>query len=216
MRKMLIFVWAILLINVTINSPPIIGIIHNDTLTKRIVSEITNSGNVNSKDTLSALNLSIKKTDHLIYIFSANIAAFILMTVIAIKYHPSPNGPPKEDGQWRASFRLESVRPSLWIDVMPPICFYSYFRMMPTITSIRDARLVKGASDGLMTVLPELITACELVLKINVFRFLVSTRGMRLAGSMIKPLSNQSLHGSGPCTFFLFAEIVSPAPWPQC
>jgi hypothetical protein len=33
---------------------------------------------------------------------------------------------------------------------------------------------------------------------------------------MIKPLSNQSLHGSGPHTIFLFAEIVSPAPWPQC
>ena len=84
--------------------------------------------------------------------------------------------------------------------------------MMSVATSVRGAHFVKDTLVGLMAVLPELITACELVLKTGVFRFLVSTRGARLAGSMIKPLSNQSLHGSGPRTIFLFAEIVSPAP----
>ena len=90
--------------------------------------------------------------------------------------------------------------------------FYSYVRMLSVVTSVRGAQFVKVTLAGLMTVLPELITAREFALKTNVFRFLVSTRGMRLAGSMIKPLSNQSLHGSGPRTIFLFAEIVSPAP----
>jgi hypothetical protein len=87
-----------------------------------------------------------------------------------------------------------------------------YFRMMPALASVRGARFVKVTLAGLMTVLPELITACELVLKTSVLRFLVLTRGVRLAGSMFKPLSNQSLHESGPRTIFLFAEIVSPAP----
>ena len=84
--------------------------------------------------------------------------------------------------------------------------------MVSIVTLVRGAQFVKDTLIDPMTVLPELITACELVVKKNVFRFLVSTRGMRLAGSMIKPLSNQSLHGSGPRTLFLFAEIVSPAP----
>ena len=84
--------------------------------------------------------------------------------------------------------------------------------MVSVVTSVRGAQFVKDTLIDPMTVLPELITACELVMKTSVFRFLVSTRGMRLAGSMFKPLSNQSLHGSGPRTFFLFAEIVSPAP----
>jgi hypothetical protein len=56
------------------------------------------------------------------------------------------------------------------------------------------------------------ITARELVLKTNVFRFLVSTRGSRLAGSVIKPRHNQPLHGSGPRSLFMFAQTVSPAP----
>jgi hypothetical protein len=90
--------------------------------------------------------------------------------------------------------------------------FVFYFRMMFAVTSVRGAHFVKDTLVGLMTVLPVFITAHELVLKINVFRFLVSTRGVRLAGSMIKPLSNQSLHGSGPCTLFLFPITVSPAP----
>ena len=84
--------------------------------------------------------------------------------------------------------------------------------MMFAVTSVRGAHFVKVTLAGLMTVLPIFITAHELILKTNVFRFLVSTRGARLAGSMFKPLSNQSLHGSGPRTLFLFAEIVSPAP----
>ena len=63
-----------------------------------------------------------------------------------------------------------------------------------------------------MTFFFGLITAFELVLKTNVFRFLISTRGVRLAGSMIKPLHNQPLHGSGPRSLFVFAKIVSPAP----
>ena len=94
----------------------------------------------------------------------------------------------------------------------PNDCLYSYIRMVLVVTSARGAQCVKDTLVGLMTVLPELITACELLLKTNVFRFLVLTHGVRLAGSGIKPLSNQSLHGSGPRTFFLFAEIVSPAP----
>ena len=94
--------------------------------------------------------------------------------------------------------------------------FVFYFRMMSAVASVRGARFVKVTLAGLMTALSELITACELVLKTKVFRFLVSTRGARLAGSVFKPLSNQSLHGSGPRTLFLFAEIVSPAPLPQC
>jgi hypothetical protein len=56
------------------------------------------------------------------------------------------------------------------------------------------------------------ITTHELVLKTNVFRFLVSTRGSRLAGSVIKPLHNQPLHGSGPRSLFMFTQTVSPAP----
>jgi hypothetical protein len=84
--------------------------------------------------------------------------------------------------------------------------------MVPVVASVRGARFVKVTLAGLITALFGFITACELVLKTGVFCFLVSTRGMRLAGSMFKPLSNQSLHGSGPRTLFLFAEIVSPAP----
>jgi hypothetical protein len=96
--------------------------------------------------------------------------------------------------------------------VIPLICFCFYFRTMFAVTSVRGAQIVKVTLVDLMTVLPELIAACELVLKTNVFRFLVSTRGVRLAGSMFKPLSNQSLHGSGPRTFSLFTKTVSPAP----
>ena len=84
--------------------------------------------------------------------------------------------------------------------------------MMFAVASVRGAQFVKDTLVGLMTVLPVFITAHELVLKTSVFRYLVSTRCARLAGSMIKPLSNQSLHESGPRTFFLFTEIVSPAP----
>jgi hypothetical protein len=90
--------------------------------------------------------------------------------------------------------------------------FVFYFRMMSAVASVRGARFVKVTLAGLMTILPELITACELVLKTNVLRFLVLSRGVRLAGSMFKPLSNQSLHGSGPRSFFVFTKTVSPAP----
>ena len=84
--------------------------------------------------------------------------------------------------------------------------------MVSIVTLVRGAQFVKDTLIDPMTVLPELITAFELVLKTNVFRFLVSTRGMRLAGSMFKPLPNQSLHGSGPRALFLFPITVSPAP----
>jgi hypothetical protein len=84
--------------------------------------------------------------------------------------------------------------------------------MVPVVASVRGARFVKVTLADLMTVLHGIIAARELVLKTDVFRFLTSTRGARLAGSVFKPLSNQSLHGSGPHTFFLFAEIISPAP----
>ena len=94
----------------------------------------------------------------------------------------------------------------------PNDCLYSYIRMVPVVASVRGAKFVKDTLIDLMTALPELITACELVVKTSVFRFLVSTRGVRLAGSMFKPLSNQSLHGSGPRTFSLFPVTVSPAP----
>jgi hypothetical protein len=90
--------------------------------------------------------------------------------------------------------------------------FVVRFRMMFAVTSVRSSQFVKVTLTGLMTALHGIIAARELILKTDVFRFLVSTRGARLAGSMIKPLSNQSLHGSGPRTIFLFTEIVSPAP----
>jgi hypothetical protein len=90
--------------------------------------------------------------------------------------------------------------------------FVVRFRMMFAVTSVRRSQFVKVTLADLMTVLHGIIAAREIVFKSDVFRFLVSTRGVRLAGSMFKPLSNQSLHGSGPRTFFLFAEIVSPAP----
>jgi hypothetical protein len=83
---------------------------------------------------------------------------------------------------------------------------------MSAVTSVRGAQFVKDTLALLMTVLPGIITACELVSKTNVFRFLVSIRGARLAGSMIKPLPNQSLHGSGPRSLFVFTQTVSPAP----
>jgi hypothetical protein len=84
--------------------------------------------------------------------------------------------------------------------------------MMFAVTSVRGAHFVKVTLAGLMTVLPELITARELVLKTGVFRFLVSTRCAQLAGSMIKPQSNQSLHGSGQRSLFVLTQTVSPAP----
>jgi hypothetical protein len=90
--------------------------------------------------------------------------------------------------------------------------FVVRFRMMFAVTSVRRSQFVKVTLADLMTVLHGIIAAREIVFKSDVFRFLVSTRGARLAGSMIKPLSNQSLHGSGPRTFFLFTKTVSPAP----
>jgi hypothetical protein len=90
--------------------------------------------------------------------------------------------------------------------------FVVRFRTAFSVSFVFGAQFVKVTPNGLMAFFFGFITACELVLKTNVFRFLVSTRGIRLAGSMFKPQSNQSLHGSGPRTLFLFAEIVSPAP----
>jgi hypothetical protein len=90
--------------------------------------------------------------------------------------------------------------------------FVFYFRIMSAVASVRGARFVKVTLAGLMTFLSELITACELVLKTKVFRFLVSTRGVRLAGSVFKPLSNQSLHGSGQRSLFVLTQTFSPAP----
>ena len=84
--------------------------------------------------------------------------------------------------------------------------------MVSVVTSVRGAQFLKDTLIDPMTVLPGFITVRELILKTNVFRFLVSTRGVRLAGSMFKPLSNQSLHGSGPRALFLFTVTVSPAP----
>jgi hypothetical protein len=84
--------------------------------------------------------------------------------------------------------------------------------MVSVVTSVRGAQFLKETLIDPMTVLHELITACELVMKTSVFRFLVSTRGMRLAGSMFKPLSNQSLHGSGQRSLFVLTQTVSPAP----
>ena len=103
-------------------------------------------------------------------------------------------------------------RPPRELDIIPLICFYSYIRMMPVVTSVRGAHFVKDTLVGLITVLPVFITAHELVLKTNVFRFLVSTRCARLAGSVIKPLHNQPLHGSGLRSLFVLTQTVSPAP----
>ena len=80
------------------------------------------------------------------------------------------------------------------------------------VSLVFSAQFVKVTSAGLMAFFFGFITARELDLKTNVFRFLVSTRGVRLAGSVIKPLHNQPLHGSGPRSFFVFTQIVSPAP----
>ena len=84
--------------------------------------------------------------------------------------------------------------------------------MMFAVTSVRGAQIVKVTLADLVTVLHGIIAARELVLKTNVFRFLVSTRGVRLAGSMIKPQSNQSLHGSGQRSLFVLTQTFSPAP----
>ena len=94
--------------------------------------------------------------------------------------------------------------------------FVFYFRMMPVVASVRGARFVKVTLAGLITVLHGIITACELALKTNVFRFLASTRGAQLAGSVIKPLHNQSLHGSGQRSLFVLTQTFSPAPWTWC
>ena len=84
--------------------------------------------------------------------------------------------------------------------------------MASVVTSIRGAQFVKVTSAGLMAFFFGFITARELDLKTNVFRFLVSTRGVRLAGSMFKPQSNQSLHGSGQRSLFVLTQTFSPAP----
>ena len=84
--------------------------------------------------------------------------------------------------------------------------------MMSAVISVRGAQFMKITLTSLMTVLPGITTAHELILKTNVFRFLVSIRGVRLAGSVIKPQPNQSLHGSGPRALFVFTKTVSPAP----
>ena len=80
------------------------------------------------------------------------------------------------------------------------------------VSLVFGAQFVKVTSAGLMAFFLGFIAARELVLKKNAFRFLALTRGARLAGSMIKPPHNQSLHGSGPRSLFVFTKTVSPAP----
>jgi hypothetical protein len=80
------------------------------------------------------------------------------------------------------------------------------------VSLVFGAQFVKVTPTDLITFFFGFITARELVVKTNVFRFLASTRGVRLAGSVIKPLYNQPLHGSGPRSFFVFTQTVSPAP----
>ena len=70
--------------------------------------------------------------------------------------------------------------------------FVARFRMMFAVTLVRSSQFVKVTLASLMTVLHGIIAARELVLKTDVFRFLVSTRGVRLAGSMFKPLLGHS------------------------
>ena len=81
-----------------------------------------------------------------------------------------------------------------------------------SVSLVFGAQFVKLTPTGLMAFFIGFITAHELVLKKNVFRFLALTRGARLAGSVIKPLHNQPLHGSGPRSLFVFTQTVSPAP----
>ena len=88
--------------------------------------------------------------------------------------------------------------------------FISELRL--SVSLVFGAQFVKVTPTGLMAFFLGFITARELALKTNVFRFPVSTRGVRLAGSMIKPLHNQPLHGSGPRSFFVLTHTVSPAP----
>ena len=103
-------------------------------------------------------------------------------------------------------------RPPRELDVIPLICLCFYFRTTFSVSLVFGAQFVKVTSIGLMAFFFGFITACELALKTNVFRFLVSTRCAQLAGSMIKPQSNQSLHGSGPCSLFVLTQTVTPAP----
>jgi hypothetical protein len=81
-----------------------------------------------------------------------------------------------------------------------------------SVSLVFSAQFVKVTSTDLMAFFFGFITARELVLKTSVLRFLVSTRGARLAGSVIKPLHNQPLHGSGPRSLFVLTKTVSPAP----
>ncbi len=90
--------------------------------------------------------------------------------------------------------------------------FVVRFRTAFSVSLVFVAQFVKVTSTGLMTFFFGFITAHEPVLKTNVFRFLVSTRCAQLAGSVIKPLHNQSLHGSGPRSLFVLTQTVSPAP----
>ena len=88
--------------------------------------------------------------------------------------------------------------------------FISELRL--SVSLVFGAQFVKVTPAGLMAFFFGFITARELVLKTNVFRYLISTRGARLAGSMIKPLHNQPLHGSGLRSLFVLTQTVSPAP----
>ena len=80
------------------------------------------------------------------------------------------------------------------------------------VSLVFGAQFVKVTPTGLMAFFFGFITAHELILKTTVFRFLVLTRGAQLAGSVIKPLHNQPLHGSGPRSLFVLTQTVSPAP----
>ena len=88
--------------------------------------------------------------------------------------------------------------------------FISELRL--SVSLVFGAQFVKVSPTGLMAFLYGFITARELVLKTNVFRYLALTRGALLAGSVIKPLHNQPLHGSGPRSLFVLTQTVSPAP----
>ena len=103
------------------------------------------------------------------------------------------------------------VRPVIFM-LYRSSAFVARFRTALSVSFVFSAQFVKVTPNGLMAFLFGFITAHELILKTNVFRFLVSARGVRLAGSVIKPLHNQSLHGSGPRSLFLFTKTVSPAP----
>ena len=116
------------------------------------------------------------------------------------------------EGVWTHGCTFRWSANTLYTMLYRSSAFVARFRTAFSVSFVFGAQFVTTTSTCLMTFFFGFITARELTLITNVFRFLVATRGAQLAGSVIKPLHNQPLHGSGPRSFFVFTQIVSPAP----